>query len=285
MGDGRLEVAPGELILQAPDGGQVHLTGPGTFYLTRGQLIPLAQMDGRYRHTSSEKLSTRASAARTPILVPPLVAGPDGTVVDFVMTREGHIALQVLEGRIHVEWLDEWSGVRAASKSNASTANDTALAEGEGLVLEPSGLNGRTWYRLDADAAREHLAHLRRVLHSQTKGGSRGGPSSESLTPEQAHAEFLRALPTLSATEVEAGLTWLLKGRSDPNLTPRVLYFAWLKLRAESHSAAQARVAEMLLTRYPASPWGQMMGADERQPPAKSPDQHVPYVNPPRPLE
>lgn len=279
VGDGRLEVAPGDLILQAPDGGQVHLTGPGTFYLTRGQLIPLAQMDGRYRHTVSERPTNTPPTPRTPILVPPLVAGPDGTVVDFVMTREGHVALQVLEGRIHVQWLDDWSGTppRAPTR-DPQPVNDT-LVEGEGLVLEPSGLNGRTWYRLSADAARDHLAHLRRVLRTQARSGSRAGTSEDALSPEAAHAAFLRDLPSLAPTEVEAALARLMQHRSDPNLTPRALYFAWLKLDGEAQPAARARIAALLHTRYPDSPWGQMV-SPATAPPLSRPQDSSPTLPP-----
>jgi len=257
--DGRLTLGTGRLTLLAPDGGFLTLTGPGTFYLVQGRLIPLAMVDGRYEHSAHPSArpsdgnrvansSTAPSQPRTQLLIPPLVAGPDGTRVEFVMTRQGGVALQVLDGRACVRWID------------VVTAAPECLSHGEGLVIDSTHPESRQWYRLSPDDARTHLAQLRRaarVSESRAPSGS----------VEALHEEFLTVLPTLAASQVLVQAQALVTAHADAALTPRALYFAWIRLQSDGLAipaalADRAALATLLQTHYPDSLWTKTLEAE-----------------------
>lgn len=233
QGDGRLDVAPGQLVLKAPDGGFLHITGPGTFYLMEGQLLPLATFDALYKH---HPRATSPTTGRTQLLVPPLVAGPDGTIIDMVMTRRGGLALQVQEGRACVSWMDQQKGPREC------------LSDGEGLVVDADAPESRAWYKLEPDDARAHLKQLRQSARSPE---SRAVPG----TPAEAHERFLSALPTLAPAQVQAQALALVNSQRDPLLTPRALYFAWLSITNGATPSEREALAELLLEHFPDSIW------------------------------
>lgn len=249
QGDGRLDVAPGQLVLKAPDGGFLHITGPGTFYLLGGQLLPLATVDVLYKHHSGGE---SPPAGRTQLLVPPLVAGPDGTIIDMVMTRRGGLALQVLEGRACVSWMDQQKGPREC------------LSDGEGLVVDADAPESRVWYKLEPDDARAHLKQLRQSARSPE---SRAVPG----TPAEAHERFLSALPTLAPAQVQAQAVALVNSQRDPLLTPRALYFAWLSLTIGATPSERDTLAGLLLEHFPDSVWTSTLKAQSSGTAANSP--------------
>jgi len=241
-GRGELHLPEGQFTLRGPGDSRLHFTGPGVL-LVRGELLtPLSAMRGRYHHPGSRSGAAGARALQGvwQIAVPPLVAGPEGTKIDFILTNEGPVCLLVREGRACVDWMDQPS------------SRETCLEAGEGVALQKLDVETRTLRPLGKKAAEDYLQQLE---------ASNEGSSPRSTPLEKAYQQFYRHLPGWTATEVVSQAELLFQDFPDSSLSPRALYFGWLWASAVGSASESGRLRALLIEKYSTSTWSSIIEA------------------------
>lgn len=263
-GRGELRVPPGEYTLRRQIGHTeqaLRLTGPMSLALSDREAFQITPGALRYEHPLDHSLTSdnfakdksasdnRASDNRASdnsasdarefrILLPAMVAGPEGTVIEALFTRSGDCFIRVLEGRALIHPMLDRAGP------------GLLLVAGEATVVTEDN-DAQPLLRLTGKEA-----DLQKLGLEARDAGLRSAPAA---TPEGAFAGYLEKSVRVDAAGMARLALELALLYPQAEVAPRALYLAWLRAETEGASGVGVRLAGELERSYPQSRWWRLL--------------------------
>lgn len=253
-GRGELRVPAGEFTLRRQTGDAeqaLRLTGPMSLALSDREAFQITPGALRYEHPLEHSLASDNSASHNSashnsasdarefrILLPAMVAGPEGTVIEALFTRSGDCFIRVIEGRALIHPMEDRAGPGLLLEAGEATA-----VTGDNHSQALPRVTGKE-------------VDLLRLSLEARDAGLRSAPSA---SPEGAFAGYLEKSMRADAAGTARLALELAIQYPQADVAPRALYLAWLKAQTAGASGVGVRLAAELERGYPQSRWWRLL--------------------------